>query len=720
MFISQITITNFRAYKGINTVSYAKSVKNVYLVAGNNGFGKTTFLTSLVWCLYGKLMGDVDDKFRKEINDNQGYKNFAKSNLNKQCISAIEEKLINQELKKELVKNGYSGRNKSLKSISQYSIEIDISDVFIPSIPCSTISVKRTYDYITESENVEVLIDGQTNELAREVGYDIFINDFILSKDIAKFFFFDAEKIVHLAEVKSLDEKRRLSSAYSEVLGIKKYEDIKRNLENLRVKYRKNAGTSGAIISRTKLERLTTDISNVEQKMTHIQNEIQQLDDETCLLKSEREQLHEKLIREGNAMSIEELCKQKDLLSTLRQKDQLLKAKLKDMLDIAPFAISGKLFVSLKNQVAAEKTTKQLLINNDAINSALIKTHSEIIKKLSDIGLNDNQDSMIKIIIENAFASSLSHNLSSEGVEQTKVILDFSPAEENEFQSLYDKIIYSYSALFKQLVKDIKNNSLFLVKTQKRINQVEGNDSGSEIKSVRERKDLVDKRLIEIDKIVRAHSEDLGVLAKDLAVKKKQLSEVLKSIRVDDQDKEKDVIAERLIEELSTFLLNLKNKRKLSLANKIKSEIDSLMHKENFIHNVRIDIKDDIIEIILLDANGDEIIKDKLSKGEQQLYATAILKALVDESGISFPVFIDSPLQKFDSIHAHNIITKFYPNVAKQVVIFPLLGKELSKEEYGSMLPYVNGVYVIANKEGVSSIIPKTPEDIFNNFEMHV
>lgn len=30
-------------------------------------------------------------------------------------------------------------------------------------------------------------------------------------------FLFDAEKIVNIAEVKSLDEKRRLSTAYSEV-----------------------------------------------------------------------------------------------------------------------------------------------------------------------------------------------------------------------------------------------------------------------------------------------------------------------------------------------------------------------------------------------------------------------------------------------------------------------------------------------------------------------
>lgn len=137
------------------------------------------------------------------------------------------------------------------------------------------------------------------------------------------------------------------------------------------------------------------------------------------------------------------------------------------------------------------------------------------------------------------------------------------------------------------------------------------------------------------------------------------------------------------------------------------------MHKADFIHNVRIELKEDIIEIELIDKLGEIISKEKLSKGEQQLYATAILKALVEESGIDFPVFIDSPLQKFDSIHSRNIITKFYPSVSKQVVIFPLLGKELSEDEYNALLPNVNKVYIIENEEGCSSFRKVTPTKLF-------
>lgn len=195
MFIESIILHNYRAYKGHNKTSFKQDAKNIFLVAGNNGFGKTTFLTSLVWCLYGKLMVDVDEKFRRDINDAQGYKNYARQSLHKELASVVNTYEASPEVRKRIIKHGYSSESEYIKNDAQYYVEISISDIFIPSIPCRTITIRRTYDYFLDTEFVEVLIDGQVNELAKDVGYDIFINDFILSKDIAKFFFFDAERL---------------------------------------------------------------------------------------------------------------------------------------------------------------------------------------------------------------------------------------------------------------------------------------------------------------------------------------------------------------------------------------------------------------------------------------------------------------------------------------------------------------------------------------------
>ena len=710
MFIDSIELYNFRAYKGVNKVSFEKNGKNVFLVAGNNGFGKTTFLTSLVWCLYGMLMIYVDEKFRRDINDAQGYKNFAKANLNQESALLISESGLTNEDKKSIAKNGYRGTYGKYDTDSKYYVEIHITDVFIPAIPCSEITIRRTYDNLLEVENVEVLIDGRVNELAKEVGYDIFINDFILSKDIAKFFLFDAEKIVNLAEIKSVEEKRKLSTAYSEVLGIKKYEDIKRNLENLRIKFRKKGGTS---VSQIKLDKLTADIEKIERSIEEKERGRTLAIDEIAVLQTEKDSLQEKLIREGNAMSVEELERLKAGLEAIKEKDVKLKSQLREMLDIAPFAISGKLFCEAIAQSELEQRSKTKRAKAEDLADAMRQTRQSIIEGVSNINLTSAQKELLESIIKSSFKTTMAQYNSESDENGVKVLLDFSAEEHNALKSLYDNIRLSYNITFRQLVKDIKNNTIFMQKTQRKISAAEYDDGDAEIKKTRARKAEVEVKLTELELSSRKLSEEIGILNKDLSIRKKQLSESLKLVRIEGMDKEKDTMAERLINELNAFLTLLKDKRKASLASKIKSEIDVLMHKTDFIHGVSIDILDNIIEINLMDKEGNIINKEKLSKGEQQLYATAILKALVEESGISFPVFIDSPLQKFDSIHSKNIISKFYPTVSKQVVIFPLLGKELSPSEYDSLLPNVNRAYVIQNQNGRSSFLLVDPKDIF-------
>jgi DNA sulfur modification protein DndD len=107
-----------------------------------------------------------------------------------------------------------------------------------------------------------------------------------------------------------------------------------------------------------------------------------------------------------------------------------------------------------------------------------------------------------------------------------------------------------------------------------------------------------------------------------------------------------------------------------------------------------------------------------LSMGERQMYASALLNALVDESDIEFPVFIDSPMQKFDEQHAENIIRYFYPNVSKQVVIFPLINKELTENEYTQLLPKVCRTYLIDNISIEKSEFKETaPEDLLNTYK---
>lgn len=140
-----------------------------------------------------------------------------------------------------------------------------------------------------------------------------------------------------------------------------------------------------------------------------------------------------------------------------------------------------------------------------------------------------------------------------------------------------------------------------------------------------------------------------------------------------------------------------------------------LLHKKNFIKRVDVDINatGDDIDIVLYSKSDKIIDKSSLSMGERQMYASALLSSLVDESEIEFPVFIDSPMQKFDEQHAENIIRYFYPNVSKQVVIFPLINKELTEKEYSILLPKVCRAYLIDNISTDSSEFVETSSEKF-------
>lgn len=719
MYIDSIILNNYRIYKGMNTISFPQeSGKNIFIVSGDNGFGKTTFLTSLVWCLYGKQMNDVDDKFKREIAENNGYKNYAKLNLNNTLQKQSNDYNLDEDERKNILKKGYSlndSNHVAFKNLNEYSVSIIFSEVFIPSIPCKKVSVTRTFDAFRETETVEILIDGMVNELSKDIGSEIFINDFILSKDIAKFFFFDSEKIVALAEMKSLEDKRKLSTAYSEVLGVKKYEDLRNNLENVRIKLRKK---SSDIVDKNKLDKLIKESEELQKLISHLIEKQNNIDEEILNKRQMSDQYQEKLIREGNSISISELNGLKELRDTLKAKDSQIKNDLKELLELAPFAISGIKLLETANQVDYESKYLQKDQNLSLINEKLQEIKKELSKQISKTNLSKETKKEFSDIVAKSFKQQSIQEELKDG--NGKIIIDFSEEEENEFKTIYDNIRYSFSQVFRQLVKDEKNNKLFLNKTIRKISQAESNDDDLLIKELRLEKAKIEKQIADLEKESRKTSENIGAYQKELSIKTKLVTELSKKVSLDNIDKQKDELAERLIIELNDFLTKLKSEKKISLEHKIRFELNKLMHKVDFVNKVKVDISEDLIEIHLYGKDNQEINKDILSKGEQQLYATAILKVLVDESEIKFPVFIDSPLQKFDKIHSKRIITEFYPNVSEQVILFLLLEKELSKDEYKDLLPLTNKTYIIQNKEQNSIFLEVKPSQLFEKTKDNV
>lgn len=693
MKIHKINLTDFRIYKGENIISFnPNSERNISLIAGRNGYGKTTFLTSLIWVFYGKMMSEVEDKYRNDIKSVGGYDRFLKTLLNRDVKSDYENKLIDK---------------------AKLSVEIELRDISIPSIPCKSVLIKRSYDFKSNKEELKIFIDGLENELTKEVGYEVFINDFILPREIAKFFFFDAEKIVSLAEAKTKEELKNLSRAYSEVLGIKKYEDLKKNLESLISKLKR---TGASPIQQTKLVSLLDEENEINGLIEINDNNLFDIESELQTLKIRSEGLQEKLIREGNAITLTELQSFKKERDLLKNESIEIKQKLKKLLDIAPLVIAGTSFNKLKNQLIAEQKNNTASHNHDSFIYELKNFSESIISSLKSL----NIDNELQRKIDDEILKSLSEKeaLLSKKSSATRVLVDFSIDQFREFEAIVDNIKGAFSNQFAAVVQEEKTNRILLTRIVQKIRQAEARQDNPLAQKLREEKINIDSKAAALQTEKGKILAENESLHQRLASTRKVLSEYEKNLKIADIDSKKYDVAVLTLEKINSIIQKIKEDKKYSLQKSLLLGLNKIMHKKDFVHDIRINVYEDVMDIDLIDKQGQIIEKDSLSKGEQQLYATALLKALVEESGIKFPVFIDSPLQKFDKYHSKNIIQEFYPSISEQVVLFPLLEKELSEKEFNLLKENINQVYLIENKINRSVFVKADINKLFEQLNL--
>jgi DNA sulfur modification protein DndD len=684
MLIDQIELTNFRVYHGVNELNLSTdALSNITIVAGNNGFGKTSLLTSLVWCLYGKLMSDVDNKYRQEIYESGGYQKYCEKLINRLAVNANASD-INYDT-------------------DTFGVKIRFSGIMLPSVVCDAVEVKRTYNIKNNKEQIQILIDGKTNELTKEVGPEIFINDFILPKEIAKFFFFDAEKIVSLAEIKQADEKRFLSQAYAEVLGIKKYTDLKTNLTNLRLRLREKSAQK---TDRNKLDKYRKQIIQNDKLLDIYKQQSEEYIETLISKKAASDKYQEKLIREGSTLTVDELKVLRERQYETNFELQKVKAKFNEMLELAPFAIAANKLTQVKLQLEHE-------LNNSPISASLLESKFTLIE---EIIANQQINKLLPHSNLTDLINAIKESLVPKSDLSAKVLLDFSPELQNKFSAIYHNLKNAYSKTFKQIVADQKRLTAVFNMLQRKLQDAESKERDPVINAARAAKTKIDNEIVVLNEsLSNLHTKEFTLNQENQSVNR-QISELAKKVKIEDVDVNKDVEAARIITKLDAFINQLKNKKKESLEKNLLRELNRLMHKD-FVHQVKVSVDGELIDIELFDQQLRKIDKELLSKGEQQLYATALLKALIDESHIRFPVFIDSPLQKFDKQHSKNIIKEFYPNIAGQVILFPLLQKELSETEYSWLLPKVGNAYLI-NQVGKyqSGFEPVANSELFNAY----
>ncbi len=210
-----------------------------------------------------------------------------------------------------------------------------------------------------------------------------------------------------------------------------------------------------------------------------------------------------------------------------------------------------------------------------------------------------------------------------------------------------------------------------------------------------ERASLDDKKS-ELERRIGGLGEQKTVLIREQNAKRDRLRELEKRLGDARAAGDKLKIGQRLSKALEAYRSLLKARRREDIEAAINSRFGELMTSHGLIRNIRVN---EDFSLHYLDANEQPVGMGNISAGMKQLVAQALLWGLKDVSGREAPVVVDTPLARIDRQHQENLLTRYYPKAGPQVIVLPT-DSELDREKYALIQPHVYREYHLVNLEG--------------------
>ncbi|WWW12113.1 AAA family ATPase [Arcobacter cryaerophilus gv. pseudocryaerophilus] len=632
MKFKSITINNLFSYYKKIKFDFNNSSQPISLIIGENGFGKTSFINSIKIALHGITkdllqIGELTLSKQDYILGSPA-KNFSG--------------ILNRIAKSE-------GKNKA-------SIIIEFEDGGLYRI-------KREFTVFENSYSEKLTIQDFENE---SLLYDYEAQDFMnykISPTLAKFFFFDGEKIQTIADF-SKDEFRQM---LEDVLELDIYDQLVIDSDN--------------VIKRINKQELNPELQNiVTKKEEELENIIKDIEEKEERLKLDTQTMKNLFSAEKELDNKLKKLEGKHKKPYQEAKEQLLKLEEKKQNYITVFKeLSYIQLPLLLNKKLQNKVTKDLEDNYKG-NISISQNIIDIKRKEFLSQIDESQIESIEKIFDNVF-NSQNNKQSVPFADSIKLEAQYKELKDINLAEVLDKLI------------SIKDN---IVHYENEIHSLE-------LQMQEDKKEYEEefRKVKLISQSIGMHKEKINKLESqiiELALKKKEIEKEIAKTSIKDH---KNSLAKLKIESLeATIKVAREMKRKIKedkremLENSINIKF-SLLKKEGY-----------EADKILLDENFNINVFDKnqramdilsSSSGQKQVIATALIWGISEYISEEIPMIIDTPLGRLDDKNQSLILNQFYPNAAKQVIILPT-PSELRNEGFNDLKDEIAQIFSLSNQ----------------------
>lgn len=612
MILHHVRLNNYGVYRGVVDMGFPMvSNRNVYLIDGNNGFGKSTLFSSILFALYGAEDGQqrIDSINRQSLRDGIP-----------DC--SVELMFDHDGNQYQLTRSIVQGSTSSIKDIE---------------------------------ERVTLLKAGIPQKLTQQV------IDSILPKEASQFFFFDGTEIRKYVTLENTKETR---NAIELVLGLpayviageqvttirkdfqkKQFEFTQQNKELKEVGNRLREATDHLAQVESAIDETVARRDIVEKKLGEIQSELLRLED-TKNIQSRRDQLKTEIKQlEGRLSDLEDDIQKYIGSATL----MLLKGEFEKYYK----GLNGRITeqnskvadisrLRERHDFIQELVDSQICLcgktldeNDLAIFKSRIDDLEEQIRarenKTEDLGLRRKVEDFTRV--KGIFES-------LEGVDSLK------EKEKKRQETLYeiDQSITELDDLAKRLQETKVGEVSDLIEEQRKLDREFG-ELTIMLEEQKREKDDVKVELVR-------HKREMDRLGAD----NEHLSELNKKV---------DFI-DRLKECMETILDRLKAEK----ARVIETEATKVFRiltnaPESYDH---LKINDDYT-ISLFDHNGNECKRSTISMGEKQIVALSFILGLMNASEHQAFLMMDTPFGNLDLTHRKNLLSNV-PKFGSQLIMF--------------------------------------------------
>lgn len=128
------------------------------------------------------------------------------------------------------------------------------------------------------------------------------------------------------------------------------------------------------------------------------------------------------------------------------------------------------------------------------------------------------------------------------------------------------------------------------------------------------------------------------------------------------------------------------------LSTMITAEFAALMRKRKLVS--RVQVNPDTYAVTIVAPDGHELPMARLSAGERQLLAIAVLSALIRERKGQFPVAVDTPLARLDKRHRRALVQRFFAKISHQALVLST-DEEVDDDLLAEMAASMSQSYVL-------------------------